>query len=123
MTTIATCVTVNPGICGFRCSIKAGKKDARMVALEITESDCRQIQELSKRLTEISLRDILAPISRNPVYILAEKSGCHLSCVVPVAVIKAAEVALEMALPREVRIQFAACRPDENSISPSSSVS
>ena len=80
-----------------------------MVALEITESNCKQIQKLSERLAEISLRDIFAPISRNPVYISAEKSGCHLSCVVPVAVIKAAEVALEMALPREVCIKFELC--------------
>ena len=109
MTTNATCVTVNPGICGFPCSIKARKKDARMVALEITESNCRQIQKLSELLAEISLRDIFAPISRNPVFISAEKSGCHLSCVVPVAVIKAAEVALEMALPSEVRIKFEPC--------------
>ena len=105
----ATCATVSPGICGFPCSIKARKKDPRKVALEITESNCKQIQALAERLTEISLRDIFAPISRNPVYISAEKSGCHLSCVVPVAVIKAAEVAMEMALPSEVRIKFDPC--------------
>ncbi len=109
MTTTAACVTVNPGICGFPCSIKARKKDPRMVALEITESNCKKIQKLSERLAEISLYDIFAPISRNPVYISAEKSGCHLSCVVPVAVIKAAEVAMEMALPSEVHIKFEQC--------------
>jgi hypothetical protein len=81
-----------------------------MVALEISGSDCKQIQHLSERLAEISLRDIFAPISRNPVYISAEKSGCHLSCAVPVAVIKAAEVALAMALPSAVRIKFAPCQ-------------
>jgi len=104
------CVTVDPGICGFPCVIKAGKMGARMVALEISGSDCGQIKKLSERLARISLKDIFAPISRNPVYALTEKSGCHLSCPVPVAVIKAAEVTLGMALPKEVQIRFVPCK-------------
>ena len=103
------CVTVNPGICGFPCIIKAGKMDSRMVALEISGSDCGQIKKLSERLARLSLKDIFAPISRNPVYALTEKSGCHLSCPVPMAVIKAAEVAFGLALPREVQIRFVSC--------------
>jgi hypothetical protein len=107
------CMTVDPGICGFPCVIKAGKMDARMVALEISGSDCGQIKKLSERLTRISLKDIFAPISRNPVYALTEQSGCHPSCPVPVAVIKAAEVALGMALPREVHIRFVPCKEEK----------
>ena len=109
MTPKDACVTVDPGICGFPCVIKAGKMDARTVALEISGSDCRQIKKLSERLTRISLKDVFAPISRNPVYMLTEKSGCHLSCPVPVAVIKTAEVAFGLALPREVQIRFVPC--------------
>lgn len=103
------CVAVDPGICGFPCVIKAAKMDSRKVALKITGSDCGQIKRLSERLTRILLKDVLAPISRNPVYVLSEKSGCHLSCAVPVAVIKAAELAFGLALPREVQIRFVPC--------------
>ena len=103
------CVTVDPGICGFPCVINARKTGARMVALEISGSDCQQIQKLAERLTTLSMKELFAPLSRNPVYISAEKSGCHLSCAIPVAVIKAAEVALELALPQEVHIRFEAC--------------
>jgi hypothetical protein len=108
-TTKGVCVTVNPGICGFPCVIKAEKMDSRNVALEIKGSDCRQIKLLSGRLTRILLKEVLAPISRNPVYALTEKSGCHISCPVPVAVIKAAEAAFGLALPREVQIRFVPC--------------
>jgi hypothetical protein len=104
------CVTVDPGICGFPCVIKAGKMGPKMVALEISGSDCGQIKKLSEHLTRISLKDVFAPISRNPVYASTEKSGCHLSCPVPVAVIKAAEVAFGMALPKEVHIRFEPCK-------------
>jgi len=102
-------VRVDPGICGFPCSIKARKTGARQVSLAISGSDCEQIQRLAERLATLSMKDIFAPLSRNPVYISAEKSGCHLSCAIPVAIIKAAEVALELALPQEVHIKFEAC--------------
>ena len=46
------------------------------------------------------------PVTRNPVFLSAEHAGCHPSCPIPVAILKAAEVAMEMALPREVRIKF-----------------
>jgi len=108
------CVTVDPGICGFPCVIKARKAGARRVSLEISGSDCEQIQRLSGRLATLSIKELFSPLSRNPVYLAAEKSGCHLSCAVPVAVIKAAEVAMELALPREVHIKFEACE-DNNS--------
>jgi hypothetical protein len=103
------CVRVDPGICGYPCIIKARKTGARQVSLVISGSDCEQIQRLAERLATLSMKDIFAPLSRNPVYISAEKSGCHLSCAIPVAVIKAAEVALELALPQEVHIKFEAC--------------
>jgi hypothetical protein len=47
-------------------------------------------------------------LSRNPIFVSAERARCHASCVIPVAVAKAAEVALEMALPRDVTITFEA---------------
>jgi hypothetical protein len=83
--------------------------DARMVSLKITESDCKQIQRLAKRLGKISMPQLFTPVSRNPVYLAAEKSGCHTSCVIPAAVLKAVEAAMGMALPREVRITFEPC--------------
>jgi hypothetical protein len=108
--TETVCVAVEPGICGFPCIINAEKMGSRMVALHISGSDCRQIKNLSERLARISLEDLFAPISRNPVYALAEEAGCHLSCPVPVAVIKAAEVAYGTALPRNVQIRFIPCK-------------
>ncbi len=102
-------MTVDPGICGFPCVIKARKKGAREVSLKISGSDCEQIQRMAERLTTLSIKQLFTPLSRNPVYASAEKSGCHLSCAIPVAVIKAAEVALDLALPQDVHIKFETC--------------
>jgi hypothetical protein len=104
------CVTVDPGICGFPCRITARKLNNRMVLLTVFESECKQIQRLSKRLNKISMPELFAPMTRNPVYLAAQYSGCHPSCVIPAAVLKAAEAAMEMALPRDVHIQISPCR-------------
>ncbi len=104
-----TCASVNAGICGFTCRIKAWKKDKKTVGLEISESECQQIQDFSESLNQLSLNEVFLPITRNPVYLAADHSGCHASCPVPAAVLKAAEVALEMALAHDAVIRFEPC--------------
>ncbi len=108
----ATCVSVNAGICGFTCHIKAWKIDESAVGLEIGESECQQILQYSELLQKLTLREVFAPVTANPVYLAAEQSGCHPSCPVPAAVLKAAEVALEMALPCDASIRFESCKRD-----------
>ena len=104
-----TCASVDAGICGFICRIKARKIDKRTVGLEISESECQQIQDFAEQLNQLSLDEIFRPITRNPVYLAAEQSGCHPSCPVPAAVLKAAEVAMGMALARDASIRFEPC--------------
>lgn len=101
-----SCVSAEPGICGFPCKIIAKKQVGRMVSIEMSGCECDKIQKMAALLTELSLRDIFLPMTRNPVYVAAEKSGCHPSCCIPTAVLKTAEVALELALPKDVCIQF-----------------
>jgi len=107
-----TCVTVDAGICGFAWRIKTWKIDNSAVGLEISESECQQIRQFSERLNKLTLQEIFAPLTRNPVYLAAEQAGCHPSCPAPAAVLKAAEVALQVALPRNVSIRFEPCREE-----------
>jgi len=100
------CIAVAPGICGFSCVVKAHKQNKKLVTLKITGSECKQIQRISKSLKKITLNELFVPVTRNPVFLAAEHAGCHPSCPIPIAVLKAAEVAMEMALPREVSIKF-----------------
>ncbi len=106
----ATCAAVNAGICGFTCRIRAWKTDKKAVGLSISESDCQQIQNFSELLQKLTLKEVFMPVTRNPVYLAAERSGCHASCPVPAAVLKAAEVAMEMALPQDAVIRFEPCK-------------
>lgn len=99
-------VTVDPGICGFNCVIKARQLERRTVSIEITDSQCEMIKQMAEGIPTISLKELFTPMTQNPVYKNAEKSGCHASCVIPSAILKTAEVAMEMALPKDVCIRF-----------------
>ena len=99
-------VEAEPGICGFPCVIEARKKGPRAVSLKITGSECEHIKRLSENVVEMGLRDLFKPITKNPVYVSAQQAGCHSSCPVPAAVLKAVEVAMDMALPKDVYIKF-----------------
>jgi len=77
-----------------------------MVKIDIDGSGCKQIQRLSELIPQLGLRDIFVPLTRNPVFVSAEKAGCHPSCIIPTAVIKAAEVALGLALKSDVIVEF-----------------
>ncbi len=99
-------IEVNPGICGFPCTIVARETGKRMVAVAVDGCECEKIQRLSSNLAEMTLKDVFKPITHNPVYMAAERSGLHPSCPIPAAILKAIEVALGLALPMDVQIQF-----------------
>ena len=97
-------VTADPGICGFICSISAWK-DGGQVRFNI-QSDCEQIKKLAMHLGPISMKELFVSLTKSPVFLSAEKSACHLACPIPSSLIKAAEVALGLALPKEATIRF-----------------
>jgi hypothetical protein len=95
-------VEVDPGVCGFCCRITAVPKAKHVVRLRVIDSDCEHIQGLNALIGEMGIRDLFLPFCRNPVMIAAEKAGCHAACPVPTALIKAAEAAMGMAIPKSV---------------------
>jgi hypothetical protein len=86
--------------------VEAWQQNKRHAIIKITGSQCKQIQKLAENLTEVTMMDLFARHTGNPVIKAAEQAGCHLTCSVPVAVLKAAEAVLDLALPRDSRISF-----------------
>ncbi len=99
-------VKIEPGICGFGCVIEVHKKARYTVSLQVAESDCKHVRRLFQNLYEMNMGDLFSPISKNPIFLCAQKAGCHPSCPIPVAALKGVEVAMGMALPRDVTIRF-----------------
>jgi len=97
-------VAVDPGICGFVCSIRAWK-EGKTVCFDI-RSECGQIKKLAEALDPITLKELFVPLTQCPIFRLAEASRCHLACPVPSSLVKTAEVVLGLALPRDATIRF-----------------
>lgn len=99
-------VNVDSGVCGFTSKIEAKKSGKRSAGIVITGTDCALIQKYSEILNDISLTDLFIPLTKNPIFMAAEKANCHLPCPVPTAVAKAVEVVLDLALPKDANIVF-----------------
>ncbi len=104
MTTFS--LEVDPGICGFACTVRSTSENKKTAQIKISGSGCTMIQELAGTVKEVSMQDIFVPLTKNLIFINAEKAKCHLACPVPVAVVKAAEAALVLALPKDVTMKF-----------------
>lgn len=101
-----TMIHVDPGICGFDCRIQAALSGKRTAKVTLIGSDCTMIQALSKSLHDISLQALFVPITKNLIFMAAEKAGCHLACPVPVAIVKACEAALGLAVKKDAALRF-----------------
>ncbi|MFH1152378.1 MAG: hypothetical protein V1793_01060 [Pseudomonadota bacterium] len=102
-----TKVVIEAGACGFSAVVSARKNDRRSVTVTIT-TECIELSKMAEHLETLHLRDILKiPVAANPVFEAASRYHVHPGCPVPCAVIKAAEVELELSLPRNPTITFA----------------
>lgn len=97
---------VDPGVCGFTCRIRGWQEQERLARVEILESQCGMINKLSASIEDIAVKDLFLPLTRNPVFVSAERAGCHTACPVPVAVVKVLEIVLGLAVPKAVSFRF-----------------
>jgi len=100
-----TRVTVDPGICDFTTTIEVNKSTKRKVKVLIN-SQCEWVTELGESLTEIDQWDVIKQYIDCEIYKVASKCHLHVTCPVPMAVLKAIEVEAGLALPRDVVIRF-----------------
>ena len=98
-------VEVNPGVCGMVCNVEVSKKDRMNLEVKI-ETKCEMVNKLGELIGEVNLRDALKPHGANIIYEKAADSIRHVTCPVPMAVLKAIEVEAGMALPRPVSVTF-----------------
>ena len=106
-----TRVTVNPGVCGFTATITVEKIDKKRLACKI-DSKCKAVDGLNTVLSEINKFEILKPKTDSEIWLKLCGQPLHLSCPIPVAIIKAIEAEAGLALARDVSIHFKT--PDES---------
>jgi hypothetical protein len=100
-----TVVEVNAGSCGFVTKIEVVKVDAQMVKAAVS-SDCEMITEWSEALGSLDWGQCLRNFVDSPIFQCSSKHIGHIACPIPVALIKAMEVEVGLALPANVTIRF-----------------
>lgn len=100
-----TRVVVEAGICGFITTVEVSKLAKRKVKVVIT-SPCEQVAKLGELLTEIDQWEIFKKRADCDIYKSASRCQLHVTCPVPIAVLKAIEVEVGLALPQDAVIRF-----------------
>jgi len=103
--------TVDPGVCRFATTIEVTKINRRKVTVEIT-SECQNLDKFRESLREISGFEPMTPRAESEIHGAAAECKLHPACPVPVALMKAVEIEMGLALSRNVSITFE--RPGSN---------
>jgi len=98
-------MVVSAGVCGFTTTVKAEKTNRKKVKVTL-DTECEMVSNMGKDLETLDMMAVFTGFLDNPVYRAAAKHLKHVSCPVPSAVLKAVEVELELALPRDVEMRF-----------------
>jgi hypothetical protein len=98
---------VSPGACGLVSRIRASSPDGMNVVVEI-ESECPRLQAYAAQaFTLDAYQELLSkPLAQTLPVLRAAEHGLHTTCVVPLAVLRAAEAAAGLALPRDAGIHL-----------------
>ena len=100
-----TKVVVDAGICGFTAIVEVVRLSQRRVRVTAS-SDCEMVSKLNSQLGELDWQDALRQLADSPVYNCASHHIKHPACPIPVAIVKAIEVEVGVALPRDAVIRF-----------------
>lgn len=105
-----TKVIVDPGICGLQTTIEVEKVGRRKIKVIIV-SDCEIVAKLGESLTEVDQWDVIKQYVDCQVLKAASRCQLHVTCPVPIAVLKAIEVEAGLALPCNVLVRFEDIEP------------
>ncbi|GAW91049.1 DUF6951 family protein [Calderihabitans maritimus] len=101
-----TRVKVYAGICGFTSVIKVQRVERLTVRVQII-SACPAMQAMNARLGEVDCtRGVFSRIRDSLIYRLAHEEVKHTDCPMPSAILKAIQVELDAALPKDVIFQI-----------------
>ena len=95
-------ITVDAGVCRFKTVVIAEMDDEMNITYKI-KSECPAVREMAKTVRPIGIFEALAkPFPENVIYNNFANHLEHAACPVPCALVKAAEVAADMALKKNV---------------------
>ena len=101
-----TKVRVSAGACGYTAVIKVQALDRKKVHINIITA-CRQLQSLNEELGVIDwTKGVFDRFCDSIIYKTAHEKLKHTDCPVPMAIIKAIQVEIKGAVPKDTFIKF-----------------
>ena len=102
---MTTKVRVDPGVCGFPATVRVERVDKTHVRVHIACA-CDQVKAFEGCIADLDWRDAFGTMGDSAVYRAATDTIRHVTCPVPMAVLKAIEAEIGAALPRDVSVTF-----------------
>ncbi len=97
---------VQPGACGFPVLITVESISKKEIKVRLG-SGCEMLQKMNEGLTNLDWRKgIFGKVCDSLIYRLANACISHVACPVPSAIIKAIEVEIGAAVPKDVTMSF-----------------
>jgi len=101
-----TKVRVNAGACGYTAVIKVQALDRKKIHINIITA-CSMLQSLNEELGVIDwTKGVFDRFCDSVIYKTAHEKLKHTDCPVPMAIIKAIQVELKGAVPKDVSLKF-----------------
>ncbi|MDT3698911.1 MAG: hypothetical protein RO469_05735 [Thermincola sp.] len=100
-----TKVNIESGVCGFCTSVQA-EPGAKYTAKLTVESTCPHVQKIAENFGEVNAMKELFKKGQSQIMELCNANLPHITCPVPIGILKALEVSTGMALPKEAKVSF-----------------
>lgn len=98
-------VNIEPGVCGFNTLVQAEATTDFNAKLTI-QSNCPHVRKIADQFGEFDAMKELFKKGQSEILTLCLANLPHITCPVPVGLLKALEVSTGLALPKETKISF-----------------
>lgn len=101
-----TKVRIYAGACGYTAVVKVQALDRKKVHINIITA-CRMLQQLNEKLEVVDwTKGVFDRFCDSIIYKAAHETLKHTDCPVPMAIIKAIQVEIKGAVPKDLTIKF-----------------
>lgn len=98
-------VNIESGVCGFITNVQA-EMGAKYTAKLTVESNCPHVKKIADNFGEFNAMKELFKKGQSEILTLCQANLPHITCPVPIGLLKALEVSTGLALPKEAKISF-----------------
>jgi hypothetical protein len=97
---------ISAGVCNFTTDVQVESEDLQTAVIRIA-TDCPSLKPLESQPLEVDgFVECFGKVGQGEIYDWCRTSCRHAACPVPAGIVKAVEVACELALPRTVTIEL-----------------